>query len=45
MFAKATLADTVDRVKPDRPRQRFETSVVASASRNLTHWAETTRFW
>jgi hypothetical protein len=36
MFAQAKLADTVDRVKPDRPRQR-ETRVAESTSRDLGH--------
>ena len=44
MFAKAKLADTVNRVKPDTPRQR-ETSVAESTSRNLRHWVEATRTW
>ena len=44
MFAKAKLADTVDRVKPDRPRQR-ETSVAESTSGNLRHWVEATQTW
>ena len=34
MFAKAKLADTTDRVKPDRPRQR-ETRFAESTIRNL----------
>ena len=42
MFAKAKLADTVDRVKPDRPRQR-ETSIAESTPRNLRHRVEATR--
>ena len=44
MFANAKLADTVDRVKPDRPRQR-ETSVAESTSRNLRHSVEATQTW
>ena len=43
MLANAKLADTVDRVKPDRPRQR-ETSVVESTPRHLRRWAEATPF-
>ena len=39
MFAQAKLADTVDRVKPDRPRQR-ETSVAESTSRDLRRQGE-----
>ena len=42
MFAQAKLADTVDRVKPERPRQR-ETSIAESTSRNLRHRVEATR--
>jgi hypothetical protein len=42
MFAKAKLADTVDRVKPDRPRQR-ETSIAEATSRNFRHEVEATR--
>ena len=44
MLANAKLADTVDRVKPDRPRQR-ETSVAESTSRNLRHSVEATQTW
>ena len=36
MFAKAKLADTADRVKPDKPRQR-ETRIAELTLRNLGH--------
>ena len=42
MFAQAKLADTVGRVKLDRPRQR-ETSIAESTSRDLRHRGEATR--
>ncbi len=46
MFAEAKLVDTVDRVKPDRPRPRQrETSIAESTYRNLRHRAEATRTW
>ena len=38
MFAQAKLADMVNRVKPDGPRQR-ETGVAESTLRNLGHRA------
>jgi len=36
MFAKAKLAGLVDRVKPDKPRQR-ETGFAELSLRNLRH--------
>jgi len=36
MFAKAKLADTADRVKPDKSRQR-ETRITESTLRHLGH--------